>query len=72
VSAALYAGRIKIHESCGDILREFSLYRWNLNALGDVPVKENDHAMDDLRYFAAYAFGANNRCDGFAAAAVTR
>ena len=44
----LAAGRVKIHESCRDALREFTLYRWEN---GDAPVKENDHAMDDIRYF---------------------
>ena len=44
-----------IHESCTDIIREFGLYRWRDSAGSDVPVKENDHAMDDMRYFVAYA-----------------
>jgi hypothetical protein len=31
------------------------MYCWDEDAGGgrDVPVKENDHAMDDIRYFAA-------------------
>jgi PBSX family phage terminase large subunit len=70
VAAALHAGKIKIHKSCADTLREFALYRWNLNAAGDAPVKENDHAMDDIRYFAGYAFGEAS--GGFAAIAVKR
>ncbi len=72
VSAALYSGRIKIHKSCADALREFSLYRWNLNAASDVPVKENDHAMDDIRYFAAHVFGAKSENGAFAAVTVKR
>ncbi len=51
VSSALKQGKIMIHESCADILREFNLYRWNEKSCSDIPVKENDHAMDDLRYF---------------------
>ena len=31
-------------------MREFGLYRWNSGG-ADAPVKENDHAMDDIRYF---------------------
>lgn len=50
VSAVLKAGRIKICKNCGDSVREFSLYRWAMKG-DDVPVKENDHAMDDIRYF---------------------
>jgi len=55
----LTAGLLKNHQivvcnSCTDCLREFSLYRWDDSPSGkDAPKKENDHAMDDLRYFAA-------------------
>ncbi len=52
VMDALREGRIKIHESCADTLREFSLYRWEDGA-GDRVKKENDHAMDDIRYFVS-------------------
>lgn len=55
VAGALQADRLRFHRSCTDILREFRLYRWNLEAAADTPLKENDHAMDDLRYFAQYA-----------------
>lgn len=48
---ALRNGRILIGESCRDTIREFSLYVWDEKALRDAPVKENDHAMDDIRYF---------------------
>lgn len=44
-------GRVKIHRSCKDALREFSLYRWDSSAETDRVVKEFDHAMDDIRYF---------------------
>lgn len=70
VGAALQSGRLKFHESCTDTLREFALYRWNLDAAADAPVKENDHAMDDIRYFAAYVFGEQDT--GFVALAVRR
>ena len=51
VSEALLAGRIRIHASCKDAIREFSLYRWEENAGRDRPRKQDDHAMDDIRYF---------------------
>ena len=51
VSDALSSGKIKIHSSCGDAIMEFSLYRLDKNTVCDAPVKENDHAMDDIRYF---------------------
>ena len=47
----LKAGRLLIHDSCKDAIREFSLYRWDEKGQTDRPIKENDHAMDDIRYF---------------------
>lgn len=47
------SGRIKLHRCCKDAIREFGLYRWDEKAGCDRVVKENDHAMDDIRYFAA-------------------
>lgn len=44
-------GTIKVHHSCKDAIREFGLYRWDEKAVEDKPIKENDHAMDDIRYF---------------------
>lgn len=44
-------GNIKIHRSCVDAIREFGLYRWDEKQTSDAVVKENDHAMDDIRYF---------------------
>ena len=44
-------GNIKIHRSCVDTIREFGLYRWDEKKTVDTVVKENDHAMDDMRYF---------------------
>lgn len=49
--AALKEGRIRVCRNCVDTAREFSLYRWNNSLNRDAPVKENDHAMDDMRYF---------------------
>lgn len=53
VSGALKEGRIRICENCHDARREFQLYRWDSRRCDDSPVKENDHAMDDIRYFVA-------------------
>lgn len=44
------SGKLKIHESCEDTIREFGLYRWDEKAESDRVVKENDHAMDEIRY----------------------
>ena len=34
-----------------DTIREFGLYRWDDESGEDKVIKENDHAMDDIRYF---------------------
>ena len=44
-------GTIRICESCENTIKEFGLYFWDENATEDRPVKENDHAMDAVRYF---------------------
>lgn len=53
VSDVLKNGKIKICRSCSDTIREFSLYCWDEGAAKDSPRKENDHAMDDIRYFVS-------------------
>ena len=63
--------RLMFSESCADTLREFSLYRWDESRGGDVPIKENDHAMDDMRYFVTSAF-FRGEGGGFWAGSVTR
>ena len=42
---------IYISPQCSDTIREFSVYRWDNDLKRDAPKKENDHAMDDIRYF---------------------
>lgn len=52
-ASALRSGRVRICRCCRDAVREFSLYRWADDLRRDAPVKENDHAMDDIRYFVS-------------------
>lgn len=66
----LRAGRIVICRSCGDCLREMSLYCWDEEHGKDAPRKEHDHAMDEMRYFAADVVRGER--SGFAAVAVER
>jgi phage terminase, large subunit, PBSX family len=47
----LKSGKILIHRECRDTIREFALYRWDEKSPEDRVIKENDHAMDDIRYF---------------------
>ena len=51
VSSLLQQKKLLFSPDCKDTIREFGLYRWAENL--DEPVKENDHAMDDVRYFCA-------------------
>lgn len=46
---------------------EFSLYQWNEKAGGDVPLKEHDHAMDDLRYFVSTILAKEEKSPFFVA-----
>ena len=54
-SVLLEKGYLRFCSCCADIIREFGLYRWNEKASEDTPIKENDHAMDDMRYFVRTA-----------------
>lgn len=51
VAQLLKEEKLLFHESCKDTLREFSEYVWEGDGR-EQPRKENDHAMDDIRYFA--------------------
>ena len=51
---ALKHGRIVICTPCGDAIREFGAYCWDLSAGDHDKVKKQfDHAMDEIRYFVA-------------------
>ena len=66
----LKEGRLVICKGCDDAVREFSLYRWE-DGGSERPVKEQDHAMDDLRYFVMYC-EQEEKPGGFCAARVER
>lgn len=59
----LRQGKLVICQGCEDSIREFGLYRWDERAVGDRVVKKNDHAMDDIRYFAT-SLGKSERFIG--------
>ena len=56
VATRLQCGDIFICDCCTDCIREFGMYRWDEKALMDKPIKENDHSMDDVRYFVHKVF----------------
>ena len=67
----LRQGKMVICRPCRDCLREMGQYRWEQRGERDVPRKRDDHAMDDMRYFAMNLAGDREE-DGFAALAVER
>ncbi len=48
---ALKEGRVAVCAGCAAAAREFALYRWEDGCAKDTVRKEDDHAMDDIRYF---------------------
>lgn len=49
--------RMTFDPGCRNQVQEFGMYEWAKDAAGqskDVPRKQNDHAMDELRYVARY------------------
>lgn len=56
VASHLQKGDLLFCENCKDSIREFSLYSWDDKSAQDKPLKTNDHAMDDIRYFVRDAF----------------
>lgn len=53
-SSALNEEQIKFNKTCKNTIKEFSSYVWDEKAANrgeDKPVKDNDHAMDAVRYF---------------------
>ena len=50
-ATAMKKGLIKITPDCSNWLKEVQGYVWDDKATDDKPVKVDDHAMDDTRYF---------------------
>ena len=59
VAELLRLGILQFSADCTDSIREFSLYRWEENGETDRVCKENDHAMDDIRYFCTTVLRRN-------------
>lgn len=60
VGDALKGNKLMFSSNCIDTIREFSIYSWQENSKGDIPKKENDHAMDDIRYFVNTVVNEND------------
>lgn len=51
VSTRLANRQLMIHSSCKASIDEFGAYSWDERKEEDKPIKENDHAMDEIRYY---------------------
>ncbi len=54
VATLLNQNKIKFFSRCKNTIKEFSVYAWDPKASErgeDAPIKQNDHAMDAIRYF---------------------
>lgn len=61
---ALKNKKILFSPLCKDAIREFGLYRWRESTGKEDVVKENDHAMDDIRYFVTSVLNAPGAAEG--------
>ena len=50
-ASSMQLGKIKISPECKNWIKEAQGYVWDADESEDKPVKVNDHAMDDTRYF---------------------
>lgn len=55
VTKFLNAGALFFHESCKSTFEEFETYAWDEDSPDDEVIKENDHSMDQVRYFCRTA-----------------
>lgn len=72
VSDCLKERKILFSPLCKDTIREFGLYRWEESSAKDSVRKENDHAMDDIRYFVSTVLTEGDDGGFFAIAAKRR
>lgn len=72
VCQALKNDEFYISPNCQDAIREFSIYRWDDSIKKDAPKKENDHAMDDIRYFVSTALDNDSKRNSFVSLAIER
>jgi hypothetical protein len=68
-ATALKNGLVKISSACKSWKKEAEGYIWDEKATEDRPLKENDHAMDDLRYFVSSLLKEKQECFFVAATA---
>lgn len=55
VTKFLNAGALYFYKGCKNTFVEFETYSWDEDSVEDAVIKENDHSMDQLRYFCRTA-----------------
>lgn len=55
VTKFLNAGALNFYKNCQNTFNEFEAYSWDDKAGSDKVIKENDHSMDQIRYFCRTA-----------------
>lgn len=55
VTKYLNTNTLRFHVSCKETFKEFEAYSWDEESTEDKVIKENDHSMDQLRYFCRTA-----------------
>lgn len=63
-STLLQAGLLKFDKSCVFTQAEFGAYAWDEKATVDAVIKENDHSMDQMRYFVQTVMRREVRANG--------
>lgn len=58
-------GKVKFHQSCINTFAEFGAYVWDETKPIDTVIKENDHAMDAMRYFMYTIIRRNKKAGAF-------
>lgn len=64
-ATCLQTGKIKIDPGCKSWIKEAQGYIWDDSPGEDRPIKINDHAMDDTRYFVKTMYVAKERSQAY-------
>jgi len=64
-ASMLKKGYILINKSCKNSILEFGQYSWDDDSNEDKPVKDHDHAMDEIRYFCNTVMRRKLRYEGY-------
>ena len=60
----IQAGRLLFDVSCENTQAEFGAYVWDEKSTTDAVIKENDHSMDQIRYFVNTVMRREVRASG--------